>query len=195
MQRMQASYDRQCEQNLIHAYVDGEMHPSVEALFLNHLNQCENCRQQLRAYQQFICELDVVLADETEIAVPANFSRIVAARAVSDMSGVRTASENKKALAFALVLGISGFALLGPTTRQMTVGLVRPLFARVLGLLDLIWNALYDSISSVAVISRVLGRKFIVETGNVTLLLVLFALAIVLLTLLISDYHRTGTTD
>ena len=193
--RKQASYDTLCKQHLIHAYVDGELDSVAESLFHAHLEECENCRAQLRAHQKFVCELDAVFTEEVEIVMPVEFSRLVAARAVSDMSGVRSVSENKKALAFALILGVTGFALLGATARQLTVGIAKRLFAKVFGVLELVWNALYDSISSVAVISRVLGRKFIVETGNVTIVLVLFALAVVLLSRLISDYHRTGTVD
>jgi len=45
------------------------------------------------------------------------------------------------------------------------------------------------------VISRVLGRKFIVETGNVTVAIVLLALGVLLLSRLISNYHRAGTIE
>ena len=192
---MQPNSERLCEQNLIHAYVDGEMDSDAQSFFEQHLEGCQTCRGNLRAHQQFMCELDAALMDDDEVVVPADFSRVVAARAASDMSGVRSVAENKKALVFSLLLGIAGFALIGATTRQLTVGLARRLFARVFGVLDLVWNAVYDSIASVAVISRFLGRKFIVETGSVTLVLVLFALAVVLLSRLISDYHRTGTID
>ena len=51
-----------------------------------------------------------------EIPVPAGFSRMVAARAMNDMRGVRTRSENRKALAICVILALTGFALIGATS-------------------------------------------------------------------------------
>lgn len=192
---MRPKNEKLCDQNLIHAYVDGELEAVAQLLFEKHLDSCANCRSNLRDQQKFICELDAVFAGEVEVSIPQNFSRTVAARAVSDMSGVRSPAENKKALAFSLMLGIAGFVLLGPTARQMIVVLVRQVIGKITGLIELGWNTLSDSIASLAVISRVLGRKFIVETGNATLLLVLLTVGVLLLSRLISNYHRTGAID
>jgi predicted anti-sigma-YlaC factor YlaD len=192
---MESSVKNLCEQNLIPAYVDGELDDAAQARVQEHLDQCLSCRTELRFHQQFVCELDAVLADKFEVAVPANFSQVVAARAVSDMRGVRTVAENKKALAFCLVLAVTGFALLGATTRHMAINLVRRLVGKILGVAEFSWSALYDSVASVAVISRVLSRKFIVETGNLGVLLVLLALAVLLLSRLLSSYHRTRAIE
>jgi hypothetical protein len=69
------------------------------------------------------------------------------------------------------------------------------LAGKAFGLIDVTWNALYDLIASFAVISRVLGRKFIVGTGNLGLALILLAFAVVLLSRLIFSYHRTGAIE
>lgn len=192
---MHVANEKLCDHNLIHAYVDGELDNTAQTHFEHHLDSCANCRKGLLAYQQFICELDAVLADEVEVSVPLDFSRIVAARAVSDMSGVRTFAENRKALAICIILGIAGFALVGATTREMSTVVATRLVGKVFGVLGFAWKALYDSITSFAVVSRVVGRKLIVETGNVALVLVLLVLAVLLLSRLISDYHRTGTIE
>jgi len=184
-----------CNPNLIHAYIDGELEGFSHAVFAAHIDECPNCRSELRAHQQFICELDSVLTDEVEVSVPVDFSRVVAARAVSDMSGVRSAAENKKALTICLVFSLAGFALVGAATRQLTIGLAQRLIRRIFGLVDFVWHTIYDSIASLAVISRVIGRKFIVETGNVTVAIVLLALGVLLLSRLISNYHRAGAID
>jgi anti-sigma factor RsiW len=189
------SSEQLCSQNLIPAYIEGELDDAVQSLFEAHLDLCAECRDELRVHQQFLCALDSVFINDAEVSVPAEFSRIVAARAVSDMSGVRSATENKKALLICLVLACAGFGLIGATTRQMSVGLVRGLFAKVTGVLQFLWHTVYDSVVSVAVISRVVSRKFIVETGNVALLFALFALALLVLSRLISNYHRTGAIE
>src|SRR5690242_7500830 len=121
---MEVKLQKLCEKNLVAAYVDGELDTAAQARFEEHLTDCQECRLELRVHQQFICELDALLTSEVQVAVPVNFSRVVAARAVSDMSGVRTRAEKKKAIVFCLILGVTGFALIGSTTRLAMLSFV-----------------------------------------------------------------------
>ena len=192
---MAATSEKTCEQHLIPAYIDGELDKATQQFFDDHLHDCPACRSELRVHQQFICALDAALGNRSEVDVPANFSKLIAARAASDMSGVRSAAENRKALVFCLVLAVSGFALIGATAGRLVVGLVWRVTGKAFGLIDVIWNAVYDLVASLAVISRVLSRKFIVETGSLEFALILLALAILLLSRLIRSYHRTGAIE
>jgi anti-sigma factor RsiW len=187
--------DKLCDQRLIPAYIDGELDDAAQSLFRQHIDSCSECRDELRIHQQFICALDSVFVNDVEVSVPKDFSRIIAARAVSDMSGVRTAAENRKALLICLVLSVTGFALIGATTRQMSFGVIRGLITKILGVAEFAWATFYNSVLSVAVISRVISRKFIIETGNLRLVIVLFAFAVLLLSRLITNYHRTGAVE
>ena len=184
-----------CDQNLIPAYIDGELDDAAQSVFEAHIECCAECRDDLRVHRQFICALDSVFINDAEVSVPADFSRIVAARAVSDMSGVRTAAENRKALLICLILAVTGFALIGATTRQMNLILMRTLVAKVVAVAEFAWATLYDSVISVAIISRVISRKFIVESGNLGLVFVLFAFSVLLLSRLIANYHRRGAVE
>jgi anti-sigma factor RsiW len=192
---MAASSENFCERSLIPAYVDGELEADAQARFSEHLNHCLSCRDELRFHQQFMCELDAALIEDKEVLMPADFSRMVAARAVSDMSGVRSATEKRRALAFCLILAGAGFALIGATTRQLTFTVIRRLAAKVLGVLEFAWSTLYTTAASIAVVSRVVSRKLVVETGNLGLVLVLLAFAVLLLSRLIANYHRTGAVE
>jgi len=184
-----------CDLDLIPAYIDGELNAKAQTAFDAHLTNCADCRDALRAQRQFVCELDSALSADIEIDVPKNFSKVVAARAVSDMSGVRSATEHRKALVFCLFLAVTGFGLLGSATREVAFSVVRRVAGAIVGVVGFFWNAVYDSIVSIAIIFRVLSRKFIVETGSSGFVLVLLALAVILLSRLISGYHRTGATD
>ena len=184
-----------CDQKLIAAYVDGELGEGVRESLERHFEQCTNCSDELRAHRMFICELDSVLTRPAVVDVPRDFSRVVAARAKSDMSGVRSAAENKKALVFCLLLGVASIALMSSTSRVAVIGTVRQVVGMVVGTLGVLATAFYDVAASVAVIFRVLSRKLIVESNSLGVLLVLFALAIVLLSRMISRYHRTGATE
>ncbi|HEX2271017.1 MAG TPA: zf-HC2 domain-containing protein [Pyrinomonadaceae bacterium] len=184
-----------CERDLFAAYVDGELDAGLTVLFEQHLESCESCRAELRAHRMFVCELDAALTDGAEIPVPVDFSKMVAARAASDMSGVRTRSENRKALSICMVLALAGFALLGATAREAIFAVGERFVTASLTLGGFLSSVVYDAGAAVAVIFGVLSRKLIVETGSLVPLLVLLAFAILVLSRLISKYHRTGATE
>jgi len=183
-----------CDENLIAAYVDGELEPANRISVELHLEGCTHCRAELRAHRLFVCELDSALT-QSEATIPSDFSRIVAARATSDLRGIRSASENKKALAFCLILAVTALGLLSDASRVTALNALRQLARTVISIVSVLWTALYDMVASVIVISRVLSRKLVVESNSLGLLLVLFALAVLLLSRMIVSYHRTGATE
>jgi anti-sigma factor RsiW len=192
---MEVKLHKLCDKNLVAAYVDGELDASAQAHFEEHLKDCQDCRFDLRVHRQFVCELDALLTNDVQVAVPINFSRVVAARAVSDMSGVRTGAENRKAIVFCVLLGVTGFALIGSTTRLAMVRFVQVFVRKFFSLVDLVSHAIYDLVLSVAVISRVLSRKLIADDGDLRIALVVLVFAVFLLTRLISGYHRTDAIE
>jgi anti-sigma factor RsiW len=183
-----------CEQNLIGAYVDGELDAELTVRLEDHLKDCADCQFELRAHRLFVCELDSVLTKSGGIPVPADFSRRIAARAANDMSGVRTRSENRKALAICLVLALAGFALIGATARDMLFLVAEKLVSKIFAVLGLLASTIYDGVTGLVVIVRVLSRRVIVETGSLWPMLGLLAFG-VLLSRLISNYHRSGATE
>lgn len=191
---MSTAEEKNCKRNLIPAYIDGELDEHSTQLFEKHMDGCARCQNELRAHRLFVCELDAALMENVEIPVPDDFSRIVATRATTDMRGVRTRSENKKALGICLLLALGGFALLGATARDAMFMLAEKPFTSVLGLAGFISTAVYDNVAGLAVIFRVLSRKIIIESGSLGPMLVLLVLAIVVLRRLISNYHRPGAT-
>jgi predicted anti-sigma-YlaC factor YlaD len=186
---------QRCEANLIAAFVDGELTRDEALLFEEHLKQCDDCRSELRAHQLFICELDAVLTDKEDVAVPTDFSRVVAARATSDMSGVRSRSEHRKALLFVVILGSIAFVLLGANASRAAIFIVERFIGKTWSIITFVWGASYDALASIVVISRVVSKKFVVESRSLSLMLVLLAAGIFTLSRLISRYHRTGATE
>jgi anti-sigma factor RsiW len=184
-----------CETIALAAYADGELDENATALVDNHLQVCAGCRDKLRAHQALLCELDAVMTQSIAVPMPRNFSRVVTARATSDMGGVRSSAENRKALLFSVFLGVLGFSLLGASTRQFVFSSAQQLVGKVAGIADVLWTSAYDVVASALVISRVISRKFVYESGSVNLLVILLAFAIVLLSRLIFNYHRTRAVD
>lgn len=192
---MKAVEQKICQGNLVGAYVDGELDEAATAVFEQHLEDCAECRAELRAHRLFVCELDAALTGKVEIPVPEDFSKVIAVRARSDMRGVRTRSEHKKAIAICVVLALTGFGLLGATARDAVLALVGKFLTGVFSIGAFVWSVVYDAVAGLVVISRVLGHKIVVESGSLGVVLVVLAVAILILTRLISNYHRAGATE
>jgi anti-sigma factor RsiW len=184
-----------CERDLFAAYVDGELDAGLTILFEEHLESCASCRAELRAHRMFVCELDAALTDSVEIPVPAGFSKMIATRATSDMRGVRTRSEHRKALSICLALALGGFGLIGAAARDALFAFGERFVAASLTVGGFFSGIVYDAGAAIAIIFRVLSRKLIVETGSLVPLLVLLGVAILILSRLISNYHRAGATE
>jgi anti-sigma factor RsiW len=192
---MSKDQEKICERNLFAAYVDGELDTDLTLLFEDHLEGCAECRAELRAHRLLVCELDAAMSESAEIPVPVDFSRMVAARAASDMRGVRTRSEHRKAVTICAVLAFVGFVLLGASARKSLFGFVESLVATSFGLVSFVASTAYDAVAGFVVVFRVLSKKAIIESGSLGPLVGLLALAILILSRLISNYHRSRATE
>ena len=184
-----------CDQNLVGSYVDGELDEDLTLLFEEHVESCADCKFELRAHRLFVCELDAAMTGSSEIPVPRDFSRIIAMRATTDMRGVRTRSEHRKALTICIVLALGGFALVGATAVNGVFDIAKRFVATVFGVVSFVATAVYDIAAGVVVIFRVVSRKYIIETGSLWPMLVLLAFGAFILSRLISQYHRSGATE
>ena len=187
--------DKICDRGLVGAYVDGELDADLTLFFEDHLESCADCRFELRAHRLFVCELDAALNDSSEIPVPRDFSKIIATRATTDMRGVRTRSEHRKALTICIILALGGFALIGATALNTVFRLTEKFVTTVFGVVSFLATAVYDTAAGLVVIFRVVSRKMIIETGSLWPMLVLLAFGVLILSRLISNYHRSGATE
>jgi len=179
-----------CQGEQIAAYIDGELDTSANELFEQHLVECRACNAELNAQRLFMCELDATLTQAPDLPVPSNFAQIVAARAESDMSGVRDGREHKRAFRFCLILAFASFALLGAAAGKAVFFGGRTAANQIFGIFGLVWTTLYDAAVGLAVISRVISDGLVPESPFAGLAALVLALAIVLLSILISSYHR-----
>lgn len=177
-------------QGEIGAYLDGELEASAGSLLEDHLLECEVCNAELNAQRLFLCELDATLTLAPDLPVPSNFAQIVATRAESDMSGVRDGREHKRAFRFCLILALASFALLGAAASKAVFFSGRTVASQMFGIFGLLWTTLYDAAVGLTVISRVISGGLVPESPFAGLAALLIALGVVLLSLLISSYHR-----
>ena len=173
------------------AYLDGQLGVAATGQFEAHMEVCQSCRAELNAQRQFLCELDSVLATPKEFSIPQDFARIVSARAESDMRGVRTHGERRRAFLVCLALGLAAFVLLGATAGTSLLVSAALLGNKVLGVMSLLWTTLQDAFIGMTIISRVVVRMFLPESPLTNFAaLVVLVLAVASLSHLIIGYHR-----
>jgi anti-sigma factor RsiW len=185
-----------CETEKIAAFIDGDLESAELAALEAHIEQCSRCTSELQAQRLFMCELDSALASRFELEVPPNFARVVAVHAESDMRGVRDRKEHTKALRFCIILGLAAFALLGVASSKAVILSVRSMAGKVFGVLSIFGRTTFDAAAGFTVVSRVVSRGLISDSrlaGLAGLLLVVLAIAV--LSLLISRYHRTRVIE
>lgn len=185
-----------CRTEDVAAYLDGELDGAASESFEAHLKVCAPCVTELRTQRQLLCTLDFAFS-EPSFELPRDFSRVVAAHAESDLSGMRKKSERRRALQLCALLALLAFALLGAASSALVFQPARS-FLRIAGsLLDLVGRALYDAGTGAAVIVRVVGRALILAPHGLGLILIVlpFVLAVALLPRLIANYHRAQVIE
>jgi anti-sigma factor RsiW len=189
------SHDHECRTEDVAAYLDGELAAGASDSFEAHLKACARCASELRTQRQLLCTLDFVFS-ERSFELPRNFSRVVAAHAESDLSGMRKKSERRRAFQLCALLALLAFALLGAASSALVFQPARS-FLRIAGsLFDLAGRALYDAGTGAAVIARVVGRALILAPhGSGLFLIIPFVIALALLPRLIANYHRAQVIE
>lgn len=181
-----------CRSEQIASYLDSELDPHARTLFEEHVTRCLRCATELREQRQLLCALDGALAGASYVPLPKNFVEIVAARAESDMGGVREKAEHRRALHLSLGLALAAFVLLGRAAGDLVLGSGSLALNKLLALGSFAWTTLYDVVAGFTVISRAVSRGFIPESHFAgPLAFILIPLGLVLLSRLIASYHRT----
>ena len=181
-----------CELEDVAAYVDGELADDRLECFENHLKTCARCAIELRNQRQLLCTLNVAF-NSSSFSLPHDFTRIVTARAESDLRGIRNQSERRRAVGLCAVLAAIAFALMGAAARGIIFDPVRSFFTAAERVLDLTLHAGVNIAESAVVIVRVITRAmFLAPSGFGVMLLLGFAVSISFLPVLIARYHRAA---
>jgi hypothetical protein len=180
------------------AYLDGEMEPPAAALFEQHARGCSACSDSLLEQRRLLCLLDTAFDEtfEKKVELPADFTRVVRARAQTDMSGVRGRGERAKALKICVVLAVAACALLGAALVETAFMPVVNALRAASGVAGLAGHAAVDAGAGAGVVMRAVGGRFV--AGSEPLLALqwlVFVGALLLLLRLISRYHRAGASE
>lgn len=178
------------------AYLDGELSEAGVNRFEDHLKSCLDCATELRAQRQLLCTLDVAFNGTRSFQLPHNFTRIVTARAESDLSGMRNKHERRRALKLCAVLALVSFALLGAAARTVVLDPLTAVFRISRTVLQLAWQATSEALMSATALVRVIVRAVLLDQNGLGLLMLLaFLVAVSVLPFLLVKYHRAQTIE
>ncbi len=176
------------------AYLDGELDTEASSLFEQHTRDCADCSDSLLEQRRLLCLLDTAFDDtfEKSVTLPADFTRVVRARAQTDMSGVRGRGERARALKICAALAAVTCLLLGAAVVAPVVNALRS----AAGVAGVAGHAAADAGAGAGVIMRAVGGRFVAGSEPLQALQwIVFVGALVLLLCLISRYHRAGARD
>ena len=179
------------------AYLDGELDAKTDALFEEHLKTCAACSGALSEQRRLLCLLDAAFDEtfERKLALPKDFTRIVRARAQTDMSGLRSGPERATALKICAALSAVAFVLLGATFSEAVIVPLSAIGRGASSIVGVAGHAVSNAGAGGVVLVRAVGDHFLAESNlSMTLMWVLIAGAALLL--LIGNYHRrAGIND
>lgn len=188
-----------CECAEAAAYLDGELRAAEAESFESHLKSCAACAAALTEQRRLLGLLDAAFGGgrRDRVELPADFTRVVKARAQSDMTRVRRASEKGRALALSAALAALAFALLGAQFWAEVLSFVRPAADAASALSEITLRASSSAASGTGVLLRGFGG-YLLHSGRAGANLFVYAAlacALLLLLGLIGKYHRAGLPD
>jgi anti-sigma factor RsiW len=180
-----------CPAEEVAAYLDDELDGAALEAFEAHLSACAECATELRHQRQLLCTLDAAFTQPSRFDLPGDFTRVVAAHAESDLTGIRHRRERRRALQLCALLALSAFALLGAASGAVVIQPAGRLLRVVSGVSDLLWQTIYEATVGVGIILRMIGRAVVASPNGLGVIAVLvFLVAVSLLPRLIANYHR-----
>ncbi len=188
--------DDSCPLEDVAAYVDGELEGEAVERFEEHLAECTSCIEELRTQRQLLCTLDSAFSDSSSIELPPEFSRLVTARAESDLRGVRRQPERRRALKLCAALALISFALMGAAARGLVIDPLRSAWRAAAALLEIFSHAVFDVAETALVFARMFTRAVLSAPYGIGFALLTIAIfSILILPFLIARYHRAQVIE
>lgn len=183
--------EKKCPPSEISAYVDGELSPREELELELHFAVCKECLEELNLQKQMLCALDFGLDDKPEIELPKNFAKVVATRAESHVSGLRSKEERFRALFLCVLLFLIVLVGLGAETGKFFATSAR-LVEQIVAVIGFVGHLAFDLAMGVTIILRSLSGQFVFNSAMSFLIIAcLLMFSAVLLSRLIYRYKRS----
>ncbi len=181
------------------AYLDGELEAGETFVFEEHLKSCDSCPPALADQRRLLGLITAAVSGpHEEVALPDDFARVVTARAQSDMTSVRVASEKRRAALFVLALAAVAFVLIGAGGWDELLTPAAHVARGLAVAAEIVLHSVVEVAAGAALLLRGVGGFFVQARPDApTRLLYVAALAcaVLLLLRLITKYHRSARTD
>lgn len=145
----------------IAAYLDGELTADAEISFERHVTGCETCSDRLNEQKRLLCALDSAFEDERDFELPKDFVKNVAVRAESDVSGLNSKEERRRAFLITALLFAAG-VLFGVVSKKL--GVFEAAFAQIRVSLGVFWRAFSRQFMSENLFSAFLVLSLLIFT-------------------------------
>ncbi|HMS41977.1 MAG TPA: zf-HC2 domain-containing protein [Pyrinomonadaceae bacterium] len=190
MKLQTAQSNELCPREEIVAYIDGEVEPRREFELEMHFAVCASCSEELNAQKKLLCALDSVLLTEREVELPADFTKIVVAKAESNVSGLRRPQERRNALFICAAMFLPLLIWFGAET-EAVLATFRNFGEQIFAVGGLVFHLIYDLAVGFAVISRSLSSQFVFNSiASVVFLLIIFIFSLITVSRLVIRFNR-----
>ena len=163
-----------CPRSEIALYLDGELTPAAEIALEKHFAECKSCLDELNLQKKMLSALDFAFDDKAEeIELPANFAKIVATTAESNVSGLRSKKERSLALFLCSAMFIAVILGLGAETEKV-FEVFRTFAEQLIVVLGFVFHFIYGVTIGLSIILKFLSQQ-IVFNSAASLLIILGA--------------------
>ncbi|MGI8543419.1 MAG: anti-sigma factor family protein [Aridibacter sp.] len=184
--------DSCCPREEIVAYIDGELSPREELDLDLHFSKCKICTRELNSQKKVSTTLEILLEDKAEdIKLPENFTKVITAKAESNVSGLRHPKERLSAVFISAILVL--LVVVGLRTQFETVSFAVQKFThQFLAVVGFIWHTIIDVALVFAVILRSLSQHFVYGSAlTLVLILAVFAMTALILSRMVLHFQRS----
>jgi anti-sigma factor RsiW len=151
--------EESCPRAEIAAYIDCELSPRAELLLEEHLAACEICRAELNEQKKLLSALDFALEEKrSEIEIPKDFAKVVATRAESSVSGLRSPKERGRAVFLCVSLFFIVLVGLGAEAEKVFAA-AGVAFEKTVALVSFLGHLTFDAAFGIVVILRALFNQ------------------------------------
>ncbi len=189
---LQAAIPEQiCPRAEIAVFLEGELAPQAELVLEKHLSACKKCLDELNSQKQLLRVLDSVFEERAEIELPKNFTKVIVARAESNVSGLRRPEERFRAVFLCVLLFLIVLIGLSAETRSVfsSLGII---LEQTIAVAGFVAHLFYDFAVGTVIILRSLSEQFVFGS-NISLITVVcfFALSAFVISRLVFRLNRS----
>ena len=148
-----------CPTDEIAAYIDGELDAARETELDAHFDICNICSHELSEQKLFLCNLSSSLKNESDLELPANFTRTIVANAESTVSGLRRPRERFNAVFICTGLFLFVLFAMGTGTGNLLDGMAN-IFEKLAAVIGFLGHLVFSTFLGLAIILRSLVSQF-----------------------------------